>query len=103
MPGQPPAQDIDFMIDLVPGTVPISMTPYRMAPAELAELKKQLDDVTSKGFIRQSVSPWGGGAPVVLVKKKDRKSRLCVNYRQLTKVTIKNRYPIPRIDGLMDQ
>src|SRR5580765_5440115 len=77
------------------------MAPYRMAPAELAELKGQLDNLTSKGFIRPSVSPWG--APVLLVKKKDGKSRLCVDFRQLNKVTIKNRYPLPRIDDLMDQ
>ena len=71
----------------------MSISPYRMAPAELAELKKQ--------FIRPSVSPWG--APVLLVKKKDGLSRLCIDYRQLNKLTIKNKYPLPRIDDLMDQ
>src|ERR1044072_9903000 len=101
MPGLPSVRDVDFSIDIVPGTGPISITPYRMAPAELAELKDQLEDLSSKGFIRPSVSPWG--APVLLVKKKDGKSRLCVDYRQLNKVTVKNRYPLPRIDDLMDQ
>jgi hypothetical protein len=72
-----------------------------MEPTELAKLNNQLEDLSSKGFIRPSVSPWG--APVLLVKKKDGKSRLCVDYRQLNKVTVKNRYPLPRIDDLMDQ
>src|ERR1044072_4711969 len=101
VPALPPVRDVDFTIDLVPGTGPISIAPYLMAPAELAELKDQLEDLLSKGFIRPSVSPWG--APVLLVKKKDGKSRLCVDYRQLNKVTVKNRYPLPRIDDLMDQ
>ncbi|XP_057432279.1 uncharacterized protein LOC130725034, partial [Lotus japonicus] len=101
VPGLPPVRETEFSIDIVPGTGPISMAPYRMAPAELVELAKQLDDLSSKGFIRPSVSPWG--APVLLVKKKDGKSRLCVDYRQLNKVTVKNRYPMPRIDDLMDQ
>src|ERR1044072_1820914 len=72
-----------------------------MAPAEMTELGKQLEDLSSKGFIRPSLSPWG--APVLLVKEKDGRSRLCVDYRQLNKGTIKNRYPLPRIDDLMDQ
>ncbi|MCI70311.1 hypothetical protein A2U01_0091574, partial [Trifolium medium] len=72
-----------------------------MAPAELIELKSQIEDLLGKGFIRPSASPWG--APVLLVKKKDGKSRLCVDYRKLNKATIKNRYPLPRIDDLMDQ
>lgn len=101
VPGLPPEREIEFSIDLMPGTRPISMAPYRMAPLELTELKKQIDDLTSKQFIRPSVSPWG--APVLLVKKKDGTSRLCVDYRQLNKVTIKNKYPLPRIDDLMDQ
>ena len=77
------------------------MAPYRMAPAELVELKKQIEDLMEKQFIRPSTSPWG--APVLLVKKKDGSSRLCVDYRQLNKMTIKNKYPLPRIDDLMDQ
>src|ERR1044072_9464259 len=101
VPGLPPKREVEFSIDIAPGTGPISMAPYRMAPAESSELKSQLEDLSSKGFIRPSVSPWG--APVLLVKKKDGKSRLCVDFRQLNKVTIKNRYPLPRIDDLMDQ
>ena len=79
----------------------MSISPYRMAPTELAELKKQLEDLLENQFIRPSVSPWG--APVLLVKKKDGSSRLCIDYRQLNKLTIKNKYPLPRIDDLMDQ
>ncbi|XP_057451855.1 uncharacterized protein LOC130743635 [Lotus japonicus] len=83
VPGLPPVRETEFSIDIMPGTGPISMAPYRMTPAELAELAKQLEDLSSKGFIRPSVSPWG--APVLLVKKKDEKTRLCVDYRQLNK------------------
>ncbi|XP_004491307.1 uncharacterized protein [Cicer arietinum] len=97
----PPEREIEFSIDLVPGTGPISMAPYRMSPLELSELKKQLEELLDKQFIRPSVSPWG--APVLLVKKKDGSMRLCVDYRRLNKVTIKNKYPLPRIDDLMDQ
>ena len=101
MPGLPPEREIDFCIDVVPGTDPISMPPYRMAPAELSELKEQLQDLFDKGFIRPSTSPWG--APVLFVKKKDGSLRLCIDYRQLNKVTIKNKYPLSRIDELFDQ
>ncbi|RDX95970.1 hypothetical protein CR513_21428, partial [Mucuna pruriens] len=94
-------REIEFSIDLAPGTGPISAAPYRMSPLELAELKKQLEDLLEKKFVRPSVSPWG--APVLLVKKKDGSMRLCIDYRQLNKVTIKNKYPLPRIDDLMDQ
>nr|KYP61701.1 Retrovirus-related Pol polyprotein from transposon 17.6 [Cajanus cajan] len=97
----PPEREIEFSIDLVPGTPPISIAPYRMSPTELVELKKQIEELQGKQFIRPSVSPWG--APVLLVKKKDGSMRLCVDYRQLNKVTIKNKYPLPRIDDLMDQ
>jgi len=97
----PPSRDIDFTIDLIPGAGPVSMAPYRMAMAELAELKKQIEELLEKQFIRPSASPWG--APVLLVKKKDGSSRLCVDYRQLNKLTIKNKYPLPRIDDLLDQ
>ncbi|MCI26203.1 retrotransposon protein, partial [Trifolium medium] len=100
-PGFPPIREVEFFIDLNPGTRPISESPYRMAPAELVELKSQIEDLLGKGFIRPSVSPWG--APVLLVKKKDGKSRLCVDYRKLNNATIKNRYPLPRIDNLIDQ
>jgi len=101
LPGIPPERDVEFSIDLVPGTGPISKAPYRMAPSELAELKKQLAEMIDKGFIRPSASPWG--APVLFVKKKDGSMRLCIDYRELNKVTIKNRYPLPRIDDLFDQ
>nr|XP_027186585.1 uncharacterized protein LOC101494362 [Cicer arietinum] len=96
-----PEHEIEFSIDLVPGIGPISMAPYRMSPLELSELKKQLEELLAKQFIRPSVSPWG--AFVLLVKKKDGSMRLCVDYRRLNKVTIKNKYPLPRIDDLMDQ
>ena len=101
VPGLPPERELEFSIETYPGTGPISIAPYRMSPTELAELKKQLQELLEKQFIRPSVSPWG--APVLLVKKKDESMRLCVDYRQLNKVTIKNRYPLPRIDDLMDQ
>ena len=101
LPSVPPDRDIDFSIDLEPGTKPISIPPYHMAPAELKELKDQLQDLLSKGFIRPSVSPWG--APVLFVKKKDGTMRMCIDYRQLNKVTVKNKYPLPRIDDLFDQ
>ncbi|CAA7025595.1 unnamed protein product [Microthlaspi erraticum] len=99
--GLPPSRSDPFTIELEPGTAPISKTPYRMAPAELAELKKQIEDLLSKGFIRPSVSPVG--APVLFVKKKDGSFRLCIDYRGLNRVTVKNRYPLPRIDELLDQ
>ena len=92
---------VDFCIELHPGTLPISMTPHRMAPVELQELRVQLQELLDKGFIRSSTSQWG--APVLFVKKKDRTLRLCIDYRQLNRVTIKNRYPLPRIDDLFDQ
>ena len=101
LPGLPPKRQIEFSIELMPGTIPISKAPYRMAPAELAELKSQLQEMLGKGFIRPSVSPWG--APVLFVKKKDGSMRLCIDYRQLNHVTIKNKYPLPRIDDLFDQ
>ena len=84
LPGLPPVREVDFAIDLAPGTEPISKAPYRMAPAELKELKEQLQDLIDKGFIRPSVSPWG--APVLFVKKKDGSMRLCIDYRELNKV-----------------
>ena len=101
LPGLPPERDIDFPIELEPGTQPISILPYRMAPAQLKELSVQLQDLLGKGFIRPSVAPWG--APVLLFKRKDGTMRMCIYYRQLNKVTVKNRYPLPRIDDLFDQ
>jgi hypothetical protein len=97
----PPDRDIEFIIELQPGTAPISKRPYRMPPNELAELKIQLQDLLDKGFIRPSASPWG--CPALFVKKKDISLRLCVYYRPLNAVTIKNKYPLPRIDILFDQ
>ena len=97
----PPDREVEFTIDLIPETEPISIPPYRMAPAELRELKAQLEDLLSKGFIRPSISPWG--APVLFVKKKYGSLRLCIDYRQLNRVTIRNQYPLPRIDELFDQ
>ena len=101
LPGLPPERETNFSIDLVPSTAPISLPPYRMAPAELKELKAQLQELVDGGFIRPSVSPWG--APVLFVKKKDGTWRLCIDYRQLNKVTIQKKYPLPRIDDLFDQ
>ena len=101
LPGLAPDREIEFNIDLLPGTNPISIAPYRMAPTELKELKEKLQELLDKGFIRPSGSPWG--APMLFVKKKDGTMRMCIDYRQLNKVTIKNRYPLPRIDDLFDQ
>ena len=101
LPGLPPPREVEFNIELLPGTAPISKAPYRMAPAELEELKKQLQELMDLGFIRPSVSPWG--APVLFVKKKDGSLRLCIDYRMLNQATIKNKYPLPRIEDLFDQ
>ena len=101
LPGLPSHREIEFAIDVVPGATPASITPYRMAPLELKELKLKLQELLEKGFIRPSVSPWG--APVLFVKKKDGKLRLCIDYRQLNKLTVKNKYLLPRIDDLFDQ
>ena len=101
LPELPPQRVIDFGIELYPGTSPISMTPHGMVPVELQELRVQLQELLDKGFIRPSTSPWG--APVLFAKKKHKTLRLCIDYRQLNRVTIKNRYPLPRIDDLFDQ
>ena len=101
LPGLPPDREIEFCIDLVLEAQPISIPPYRMALAELKKLKDQLQELLDKGFIRPSTSPWG--APVLFMKKKDGSLRLCIDYRQLNKVTIRNQYPLPRIDDLFDQ
>jgi hypothetical protein len=97
----PPDWDIEFIIELVPGTPPIAQRPYRMNPLELEELKKQLPDMLSKGLIRPSASPWG--SPVLFVDKRDGTIRLYVDYRRLNEVTIKNKYPLPKIEDLFDQ
>ena len=101
LPGVPPEREVDLSIEVVQGTNPISRTPYRMAPTELKELKTQLQELLDKGFIRPSVSPWG--APVLFVKKKDDTLRMCIDYRQINRVTVKNKYPLPRIEDLFDQ
>ncbi|GJR87992.1 putative reverse transcriptase domain-containing protein [Tanacetum coccineum] len=99
--GLPPIQEIDFRIDLIPGAMPAAKSPYRLAPSELEELSGQLKELQDKGLIRPSSSPWG--APVLFVKKKDGSFRMCNDYRELNKLTIKNRYPLPKIDDLFDQ
>ncbi|MGI4157016.1 reverse transcriptase family protein, partial [Klebsiella pneumoniae] len=97
----PPYWEVEMAIELLPGTSPIYMAPYRLAPAELKELKDQIDDLLNKGFIRRSKSPWS--APALFVAKKDGSMRMCIDYRKLNRVTVKNKYPIPRIDDLFDQ
>ncbi|GJX14283.1 putative reverse transcriptase domain-containing protein [Tanacetum coccineum] len=99
--GLPPPRELEFRIDLIPGTMPIAKSPYRLVPTEMQELSNQLKELQDKGFIRPSSSPWG--APVLFVKKKDGSFRMCIDYRELNKLTIKNRYPLPRIDDLFDQ
>ena len=101
LPGIPPVREVELSIEILPGTAPTSRAPYRMAPTELKELKIQLQELMDKGFIRPSVSPWG--APVLFVKKKDGTLRMCIDYRQINKVTVKNKYPLPRIEDLFDQ
>jgi hypothetical protein len=101
LPGMPLDRDVEFVIELQPGTAPISKRPYRMAPKELAELKNQLQELLDKGYICPSSLPWG--CPNLFVKKKDGSLRLCVDYRLLNAVTIKNKCPLPRIDVLFDQ
>ncbi|KAJ9547556.1 hypothetical protein OSB04_020099 [Centaurea solstitialis] len=101
LPGIPPDRQVEFRIDLVPGSAPVARTPYHLAPPELQELSSQLQELSEKGFIRPSSSPWG--APILFVKKKDGTHRMCIDYRELNKATIKNRYPLPRIDDLFDQ
>ncbi|KAL5647153.1 hypothetical protein ACJX0J_041508, partial [Zea mays] len=101
LPGLPPERDVEFVIELKPGAAPISRRSYRMPPNELAELKIQLQDLMDKGFIIPSSSPWG--CPAIFVKKKDQTLRMCVDYRPLNEVTVKNKYPLPRIDLLFDQ
>jgi hypothetical protein len=98
--GLPPQREVEFGIECVSGTNPISKAPYRMTSSELKELKEQLQELLDKGFICPSISPWG--APVLFVKKKDGSMRMCIHYRDLNKVTIKNQYPLPRIDDLLD-
>ena len=101
LPGMPPERDIEFIIELLPSTAPITKRPYRMSVGELEELKARLRDFLDKKFIRPSSSPWG--APAIFVEKKDGTQRMCVDYRSLNEVTIKNKYSLPRIEDLFDQ
>jgi hypothetical protein len=101
LPGMPPDCDIEFSIELIPSTTPISKRPYTMDVKDLAQLKKQVEELLSKGFICPSSSPWG--APTLFVDKKDGSRRLCIDYRSFNEVTIKNKYPLPRIEDLFDQ
>ena len=91
---------MEFRIDLVPGAALIAKAPYRLAPPEMQELSTQLQELLDKGFIRSSSSPWG--TPMLFVRKKDGSHRMCIDYRELNKVTVKNRYPLPKIDDLFD-
>ncbi|KAD5961819.1 hypothetical protein E3N88_13292 [Mikania micrantha] len=101
LPGLPPIRQVEFRIDLTPDAEPITRAPYRLAPSEMQELSTQLQELLDKGFIRPSFSPWG--APVLFVKKKDETFHMCIDYRELNKVTIKNRYLLPKIDDLFNQ
>ncbi|GJT89076.1 putative reverse transcriptase domain-containing protein [Tanacetum coccineum] len=101
LPGLFPVRQVEFQIDIIPGAAPVARTPYRLAPSEMQELSNQLQELADRGFIRPSTSPWG--APILFVKKKDGSFRMCIDYRELNKLTIKNRYPLPRIDDLFDQ
>nr|GFB88179.1 putative reverse transcriptase domain-containing protein [Tanacetum cinerariifolium] len=91
LPGLPPTRPVEFKIDLVLGAAPVARAPYRLAPSEMKELAKQLKELSDKGFIRPSSSPWG--APFLFVKKKDGSFRMCIDYQELNKLTVKNRYP----------
>jgi hypothetical protein len=97
----PPDYEIEFVIELVPGTTPIFKRLYRMAANQLAELKEQLQELLDRRYIRPNASPWG--SPVIFVPKKDGMQRMCVDYRSLNEVTIKNKHPLPRIENLFNQ
>nr|GFC44913.1 putative reverse transcriptase domain-containing protein [Tanacetum cinerariifolium] len=99
--GLPPTRHVEFQIELIPGTAPVARAPYRLAPSKMKELSDQLQELSDKGFIRPSSSPWG--APVLFVKKKDGSFQMYIDYRELNKLTVKNRYPLLRIDDLFDQ
>ncbi|GJT59389.1 hypothetical protein Tco_1002922 [Tanacetum coccineum] len=101
LPGLSWPRQVEFRIELVPGAAPVARAPYRSAPSEMKELANHLKELSEKGFIRPSLSPWG--APVLLVKKKVGSFHMCINYRDLNKLTVKNCYPFPRIDDLFDQ
>ncbi|GKB92399.1 putative reverse transcriptase domain-containing protein [Tanacetum coccineum] len=101
LPGIPPVHQVEFQIDLIPGATPVARAPYRLAPSEMQELSNQLQELSDRGFIQPSTSPWG--APVLFVKKKDGSFRMCIDYRELNKLIVKNRYPLPIIEDLFDQ
>jgi hypothetical protein len=101
LPGMPPERKVEFAIELIPGTAPISKRAYRVSGRELVELKKQIDELLENGYIRPSTSPWA--APMLFVEKKDGTKRMCFDYRALNEVTVKNKYPMPRIEDLFDQ
>ncbi|KAI3780620.1 hypothetical protein L2E82_10605 [Cichorium intybus] len=101
LPGLPPDRQVEVTIELIPGAAPVARAPYRLAPSEMVELRKQMEELLDRGFIRPSTSPWG--APILFVKKKDGSMRMCIDYRELNKITVKNKYPLPRIDDLFDQ
>nr|GFA52242.1 putative reverse transcriptase domain-containing protein [Tanacetum cinerariifolium] len=101
LPGLPPARSVEFQINLIPGAAPVARAPYHLAPSEMKELSEQLQELSNKGFIRPSSSPWG--ASVLFVKKKYSSFRMCIDYTELNKLTVKNHYPLPRIDDLFDQ
>nr|GEY71869.1 putative reverse transcriptase domain-containing protein [Tanacetum cinerariifolium] len=101
LPGLPPVHQVEFQIDLIPGIAPVARVRYRLAPSEMQELSNQIQELINRGFIRPSTSPWG--ALILFVKKNDRSFRMCIDYRELHKITIKNHYPLPEIDDLFDQ
>ncbi|GJS99739.1 putative reverse transcriptase domain-containing protein [Tanacetum coccineum] len=101
LPGLPPIRQVEFQIDLIPGTAPVARAPYRLAPSEMQELSNQLQELSDRGFIRPSTLPWR--ALILFVKKKDGSFRMCIDYRELNILTVKNRYPLPKIDDLFDQ
>ncbi|GKB92547.1 putative reverse transcriptase domain-containing protein [Tanacetum coccineum] len=101
LPGLPLVHQVEFQIDLILGAAPVARAPYRLAPSKMQDLSDQLQELADRGFIRPSTSPWG--APVLFVKKKDGSFRMCIDYRELNKLTVKNSYPLPRIGDLFDQ
>jgi hypothetical protein len=101
LPGMPPERKVEFAIELLPGTASISKRTYRVSGLELVELKKHINELSEKGYIRPSTSPWA--TPVLFMEKKDGTRRMCIDYQALNEVTIKNKYPLPRIEDLFDQ
>ncbi|GKD98360.1 putative reverse transcriptase domain-containing protein [Tanacetum coccineum] len=99
--GLPPTRQVEFYIELIPGAAPVARAPYHLAPVEMKALAEQLKELSDKGFIRPSSSLWG--APILFVKKKDGSFRMCIDYRELNKLIVKNHYPLPRIDDLFNQ